>query len=180
MKKITFLFAAILLAQLIQAQTFTLKSKDVGGQATEKQVFNGFGCHGQNVSPQLYWENAPKETQSFAITIHDKDAPTGSGWWHWVVFDIPKNITELASDAGNPNNSLLPLNAIQSVTDFGKIGYGGPCPPENHGQHAYTVTIYALKTAKLGLDKNANPALVGFYLNSNTLQKASLVFYYQR
>jgi Raf kinase inhibitor-like YbhB/YbcL family protein len=165
---------------LASAQTFTLKSKDVGGQATMKQVFNGFGCTGENVSPQLSWENAPKDAKSFAVTIHDPDAPTGSGWWHWLMFDIPASITELVSDAGNTGKNLAPAGTVQSMTDFGKGGYGGPCPPEGHGFHAYVVTVHALKTEKLGLDKNANPALVGFMLNQQTIAKASLVFYHKR
>jgi len=161
-------------------QTFTLKSSDVGGQATANQVFSGMGCTGGNQSPQLSWENAPEGTKSFAINMYDPDAPTGSGFWHWVVFDIPATSKELKTNAGNPEKNLLPAGAIQSLTDFGKAGYGGPCPPEGHGFHQYIVTVYALKTDKLGLDKNTNPAMVGFYLHAQTIQKASLVFYYKR
>jgi len=165
---------------ILTAQTFTLKSNELGGQATDKQVLNGFGCTGKNTSPQLFWENAPKDTKSLAVTIYDENAPTGSGWWHWLIFDIPSTITELKPGAGNINLKLAPANSIQSVTDFKSSGYGGPCPPEGHGPHKYTVTVYALKTEKLGLDANANPALVGFMLNQNLIQKASLVFYYTR
>jgi len=161
-------------------QTFTLKSSDVSGQATANQVFSGMGCTGGNQSPQLSWENAPEGTKSFAINMYDPDAPTGSGFWHWVVFDIPATSKELKTNAGNPEKNLLPAGAIQSLTDFGKAGYGGPCPPEGHGFHQYIVTVYALKTDKLGLDKNTNPAMVGFYLHAQTIQKASLVFYYKR
>lgn len=179
MKKIVFLLTAIASFSL-HAQNFTLKSNDLGGQATMKQVFNGFGCTGENLSPQLFWENAPKDTKSFAITIHDENAPTGSGWWHWLVFDIPTSTKELKTGAGDLAKNLMPAGAIQSITDFGKAGYGGPCPPEGHGFHKYTITVYALKTDKLGLDKNANPALVGYYLNGNTIEKASIVMYYKR
>jgi Raf kinase inhibitor-like YbhB/YbcL family protein len=164
----------------LNAQTFTLKSNDIDGQATMKQVFDGFGCTGSNLSPQLYWENAPKETKSFAVTIHDQDAPTGSGWWHWVIFDISNMVSELKTGAGNLTKNSAPTESIQSMTDFGKPGYGGPCPPEGHGYHKYTVTVYALKTEKLGLDKNANPALVGYYLSGNVIEKSSIVFYYKR
>ncbi len=175
------LLALLLFASITaNAQTFTLKSNELGGQATMKQVFNGFGCTGENKSPALYWENAPKETKSFAITIHDENAPTGSGWWHWVIFDIDKKSAELKSDAGDINKQIAPANSIQSKTDFGVPGYGGPCPPEGHGFHKYTITIYALKTDKLGLDSNTNPALVGFYLGQTSIEKASLVFYYKR
>ena len=88
-------------------QTFTLTSKDVGGQATMQQVFNEFGCTGANLSPELSWSNAPAGTKSFAITMYDPDAPTGSGWWHWTVFDIPVGTSSLASGAGDVNLSLI-------------------------------------------------------------------------
>lgn len=162
------------------AQTFTLKSSDVGGQATMQQAFNGFGCTGKNISPQLSWENVPVGTKSFAITMYDPDAPTGSGWWHWLMFDIPINVTSLSSNAGNVLSHLAPVGSIQSITDFGAAGYGGPCPPEGHGFHQYVITVYALTTEKLGLDKNANPALVGYNINATLLGKASLVMYYKR
>lgn len=176
-----FLMIALLaLTAQSYAQTFTLKSKNLGGQATSQQVFNGFGCTGDNVSPQLYWENAPEGTKSFAITIYDKDAPTGSGWWHWLVFNLDKNTTELKEGAGSTKPKLFPKNAIQSLTDFGKPGYGGPCPPEGDGIHSYEVTVYALNTDKLDLEATANPALVGFMINAHTIEKASLVFYFKR
>lgn len=176
MKKI-FLIALIALAALtVKAQTFTLKSADIGGQATNKQMFNSFGCHGDNVSPQLSWANVPEGTKSFAVTMYDKDAPTGSGFWHWVVFNIPASATELKSDAGNVTKGLTPQGAIQSATDFGVPGYGGPCPPPG-APHEYLITVYALKVDKLNLDKTATPALVGFTLSQNTILKASIVMY---
>ena len=162
------------------AQTFTLKSSDVGGQATLSEVFNGFGCTGKNVSPQLSWENAPEGTKSYAITMYDADAPTGSGWWHWLIFNIPSNTKELKANAGNTESKIAPEASIQSITDYGSYGYGGPCPPKGHGYHQYIITVYALKTDNLGLDKNANPALVGFNLGANALAKASIVLYYKR
>ncbi|MBS1666901.1 MAG: YbhB/YbcL family Raf kinase inhibitor-like protein [Bacteroidetes bacterium] len=179
-KKLFFSFILSITVMILNAQTFTLRSKDIGGQATDKQVYNGFGCTGENLSPELNWENPPAGTKSFAITMYDPDAPTGSGFWHWVVFDIPANISELKTGAGNIQKGLMPAGAIQSNTDFGQPGYGGPCPPQGHGFHQYLITIYALKTDKLGLDKNATPAFVGFNLFSNTLAKASLVMYYKR
>jgi len=162
------------------AQTFTLRSRDLGGQATVTQVFNGFGCDGGNHSPQLSWENPPKGTKSFAVTIFDEDAPTGSGWWHWLVFDIPATVNTLEADAGNVTAGLAPRGSIQSTTDFGAAGYGGPCPPEGDKPHRYVVTVYALKTEKLGVDARANPATVGFMLGQNVIEKASLIFYYKR
>jgi len=181
MKRTSLVFFIFLLAGIVcEAQTFTLKSKDIGGQATDKQVFKGFGCTGENISPELYWENVPAGTKSFAVTMYDRDAPTGSGFWHWIVFDIPDNITELKSNAGDLSKNLAPAGAIQSKTDFGQAGYGGPCPPEGHGFHEYIITVYALKTDKLGLDQNASGAFVGFNLYANTIAKASLVMYYKR
>lgn len=179
MKRII-LIAAIFASITANAQTFTLKSYELGGQATNKQVLNGFGCNGENKSPQLFWENAPSGTKSFAVTIFDEDAPTGSGWWHWLIFDIPASIKELISDAGNIKLKNAPTGAIQSITDFKTYGYGGVCPPENSKAHRYVVTVYALKTDKLGLDQNANPAMVGFMLEQNVIEKASLIFYYKR
>jgi Raf kinase inhibitor-like YbhB/YbcL family protein len=112
--------------------------------------------------------------------MYDPDAPTGSGWWHWLVFDIPANINELVANAGNVSLNLAPKGSIQSITDYGAVGYGGPCPPEGHGLHQYIITVYALKTDSLGLTKDTNAAVVGYYLWNNTLAKASIVAYYQR
>ena len=181
MKRLTFIFIGLcfFMNQSI-AQTFTLSSKSVGGQATIKEVANSFGCSGENVSPQLIWTNAPEGTKSFAVTMYDPDAPSGSGWWHWLVFDILANVSELKAGAGDVEKNIAPKGCIQSITDMGQPGYGGPCPPEGHGYHKYEITVFALKTDKLGLDKNANPALVGFYLNMNLIAKATLVFYYKR
>lgn len=182
MKNVISILAMVVIctATAFGQKTFTLTSTDLGGEATKVQEFNGFGCTGENQSPQLSWKNAPEGTKSFAITMYDPDAPTGSGFWHWVVFDIPANITELVTNAGNTKLNLAPKGAIQSKTDYGTNGYGGPCPPEGHGLHQYIITIYALKTEKLGLDQNINPAIAGFYLWNNTLAKASIVAYYKR
>lgn len=182
MKKIVWISMVVALSvtPLLAQKTFTLSSKDLGGQATKTEEFNGFGCTGKNQSPQLSWANAPEGTQSFAITMYDPDAPTGSGWWHWVVFDIPANIQELVSNAGNITLNLAPKGAVQSVTNYGVPGFGGPCPPEGHGLHRYIITVHALKVGKLGLDATTNPAIVGYYLWNNTLAKASIVAYYQR
>lgn len=165
---------------LFGQNTFTLSSTSLGGQATVQEEFNGFGCTGENKSPQLSWANAPEGTQSFAITMYDPDAPTGSGWWHWIVFDIPSNVNDLVANAGNLELNLAPKGSIQSITDYGAKGYGGPCPPEGHGLHQYVITVYALKTNTLGLDENTNAAVVGYYLWNNTLAKASIVAYYER
>ena len=174
MKKVLLSLACC--ASFMFADNFTLKSSELKGQLTNKQVFSGFGCTGENISPELSWENAPKNTKSFAITVYDPDAPTGSGWWHWVVFDILKNKTNLSSGFGNIDSK----DAIQSVTDYGKSGFGGACPPLGDKPRRYIFTVHALDVETLGLDKNATPALVGFMLNSHTLAKSSLISYYGR
>ena len=181
--KTTTLLTGILLtisSTLFSQNTFTLSSNTLGGEATKIEEFNGFGCTGKNESPQLSWKNAPEGTKSFAITMYDPDAPTGSGWWHCVVFDIPTSTTDLVSNAGDIKLNLTPEGTIQSITNYGAQGYGGPCPPQGHGLHQYIITVYALKTDTLGLDKNTNPAIVGYYLWNNTLAKASIVSYYKR
>lgn len=182
MKKINLTLFCLLFTTctLFAQKTFTLSSNDLDGQATKTEEFNGFGCTGKNQSPQLSWTNTPEGTKSYAITVYDPDAPTGSGWWHWIVFDIPSNINELVTNAGNTILNLAPKGAVQSITDYGVGGYGGPCPPENHGLHQYIITVHALKIDKIGLDANANPAIVGYNLWANTIAKASIVMYYQR
>jgi Raf kinase inhibitor-like YbhB/YbcL family protein len=176
-RMMSFLLLAVLAGGTLSAQTFTLRSNELGGQTTNRQLGNVFGCKGENISPELHWDNAPAGTQSFAVTMYDKDAPSGSGFWHWVIYNIPADITELPSDAGNLARNLAPAGSIQGNNDASTPGYLGPCPPPGP-IHEYLITVYALKT-KLSLDKNASPALTGFYLNANTIEKASLVMYAQ-
>ncbi|RJP90140.1 MAG: YbhB/YbcL family Raf kinase inhibitor-like protein [Desulfobacteraceae bacterium] len=167
-------------AGLAFADGFTLKSNDISGQLSENQVFNGFGCSGKNISPHLMWENAPKEAKSFAVTVYDPDAPTGSGWWHWLIFDIPANVHSLAAGAGNPEKNLAPKGSIQSATDFKTTGFGGACPPVGDRPHRYIFTVYALNVEKLSLDASTPPAMVGFFLNQNAIVKASIIAYLGR
>ncbi|MEW6544382.1 MAG: YbhB/YbcL family Raf kinase inhibitor-like protein [Nitrospirota bacterium] len=155
----------------------TVKDQGVIGN---EHVYNGFGCSGRNVSPELRWERAPKEAKSFAVTVYDPDAPTGSGWWHWVVFNIPPNVTLLPAGAGKPDGGGSPPGSIQSMTDFGQPGYGGPCPPAGDKPHRYVFTVYALKVDRLPLEKEASGAMVAFYLNQNALGKASFTAKYGR
>ncbi len=162
------------------AQGFTLKSADISGQLSQNQVLFGFGCTGKNISPELNWQNAPAETKSFAVTVYDPDAPTGSGWWHWVIFDIPSNTTNLKAGAGNLKNNLSPVGSIQSITDFGSTGYGGACPPSGDKAHRYIFTVYALDIEKLGVNEKSSPAMVGFFLNQHTIAKSSVIAYYSR
>lgn len=164
------------------AENFSVRSTDLpkAGMIANEQVFNSFGCQGGNLSPALTWSGAPKDTKSYAVTVYDPDAPTGSGWWHWVVFNIPSNITSLPKNAGDPAAGLMPAGAIQSRTDFGKPGYGGPCPPKGDKPHRYRFTVHALKVAKLPLQDDAPAAMVGFYLYQNTIDKAVLKANYGR
>lgn len=161
----------------MEKKNFTLKSKTLRGQGVKKMMFNGMNCTGDNVSPQMEWEDAPEGTKSFAVTLYDPKAPTLGGWYHWVAFNIPADVTALEEGAGDPNKRLMPETAVQSRTDFGTDGYGGPCPPENDPVHPYYLTVYALDVEELGLDREASPALVSFNLEQHTLQKATLVFY---
>ena len=138
----------------------------------------GFGCAGGNQSPHLAWGEPPAGTESFALTCFDPDAPTGSGFWHWVVVNIPKDVRELALGAGSGGD--LPAGALQVRTDFGAPGYGGPCPPEGDHPHRYLFTIHAVSMAELPVTADTAAAVVGFYLNFNTLAKASLMGLYKR
>lgn len=164
------------------AGPFQLESPDLqrGGRIPETHVLNTFGCTGQNVSPALQWSNAPEGTKSFAVTVYDPDAPTGSGWWHWVVFNLPASATSLPQGAGIPKGEQLPAGAIQGRTDFGQPGYGGPCPPEGDKPHRYQFTVHALSTEKLPLDENASAAMVGFYIHNHSLGKAVLTAQFGR
>ncbi|SDF41355.1 hypothetical protein SAMN05216464_117109 [Mucilaginibacter pineti] len=180
MKALTTFLLALIVCISAKAQSFTLKSADLGGQFSNEFASNSFGCSGDNKSPQLEWDNAPAGTKSFAVTIYDPQAPTGSGWWHWVIFDIPANIHELKQGAGDPLAKLAPAGSIQGLTDFGVPGYGGPCPPVNDAAHGYVITVYALKTAKLGIDNKASAAMAGFMFSNNIIAKASLLVYYKR
>jgi len=153
---------------------FTLSSPDItdGSTIQAAQVFTG--CNGQNTSPELRWSNPPSGTQSFAVTMYDPDAPTGSGFWHWAVFNIPASATSLPKNAGAVGNGVAPAGVVQGYTDFGANGYGGPCPPPGDPAHHYTITVYALKVADLGLDQTAPGALVSFAARQNSLGSASL------
>jgi Raf kinase inhibitor-like YbhB/YbcL family protein len=163
------------------AGKFLLKSADVkpGATLTEQQVFSGFGCSGANVSPQLSWAGAPAGAKSFVVTVYDPDAPTGSGWWHWVVYNIPAGATELAPGAGS-GKAPLPEGAAQGRTDFGAPGFGGACPPPGDKPHRYIFTVFALKVEKLEVPADASPALIGFMTHANKLGSASFTAHYGR
>ena len=163
-------------------EKFIINSPEIEhkGRIQDAQVFSGFGCTGKNQSPSLIWKNPPKGTKSFALFLYDPDAPTGSGWWHWVVYNIPAKVLLLPTDAGREDGSLLPAGAVHGRTDFGGIGYGGPCPREKDKAHRYIFTLHALKTEKLLLPTYASAAMIGFMVNQNTIAKTSFMGYYSR
>src|SRR5690349_12437302 len=148
MKQIAALMLGSLVASAASAAGFTLSSADIAPNATltQNQVFNGFGCSGKNISPALSWSGAPAGTQSYALTVYDPDAPTGSGWWHWVVINIPPNVTELPANAGAEGGANLPKGASNVRIDYGVAAWGGVCPPEGDKPHRYIFTVHALKT----------------------------------
>lgn len=154
-----------------QSYAFELMSEDIkeGQQLSKTFRYNGFGCSGENRSPQLSWSNAPEGTKSFAITMYDPDAPSGSGWWHWSVVNIPAHVTTLEQGM-----DLSKIGAHEIKTDFGSAGFGGACPPEKQGMHRYQFIVWALPEESLMFDDNASAALVGFTLNNIALGKATL------
>ena len=139
----------------------------------------GFGCAGGNKSPHLRWSGAPDGTKSFAITCYDPDAPTGSGFWHWLIVNIPANVTELAAGAGS-SGGKLPPGALQTRTDCGKPGYAGPCPPEGDHPHRYVFTVFAVGSEKIDVGSDTSAAVVGFNLHFATLAKAAIMGLYKR
>jgi Raf kinase inhibitor-like YbhB/YbcL family protein len=164
----------------VEAAAFTLTSAAFKNNAAipPKYSFNMMGCTGENVSPPLEWKNPPAGTKSFALMAHDPDAPTGSGWWHWVVYNIPADATSLPEGAGGGTG--LPKGASQGNTDFGKPGWGGPCPPPGSGKHHYNFTLFALKVDKIEVPPGASPAMVGFNAIANAIGKAKLTGLFTR
>ena len=177
MSKKWFISLLLLLSTNVMAEGFTLSSTDVQGQIANEQVFNSFGCSGKNISPQLSWKNAPAGVKSFAITAYDPDAPTGSGWWHWVVFNLPVSVDSVKTGA---SNKAMPAGTIESMTSYGSTGFGGACPPKGDKAHRYIFTVFALNTEKIEQTSDARPELIGFFLNSHAIAKASIMAYYGR
>ncbi|MEM7806101.1 MAG: YbhB/YbcL family Raf kinase inhibitor-like protein [Pseudomonadota bacterium] len=156
------------------ADSFTLTSSAIAeGQALDAaQVFEGFGCTGGNAAPDLVWSGAPEGTKSFAVTVYDPDAPTGSGWWHWFAFNIPADVTALKA------GGAMPEGAIELKNDYGMVGFGGACPPPGE-VHRYQFTVYALGTV-LEIDGNVSNALAGYMVKANSLASATITAVYTR
>lgn len=167
------------LGALAEPAKFTLTSTDIsaGKHMKKAQEFNGFGCTGDDLSPQLSWSGAPAGTVAYAITAYDPDAPTGSGWWHWQLINIPADVTSLAAGAGKADKA--PKGSQHIENDYGVAGFGGACPPQGHGVHHYKFTVHAL-SKKLELPANASGALTGYMINANSLGSASIEALYKR
>jgi len=160
---------------------FDISSSSIGAdhKIPLKYTANIFGCTGQGISPAVVWKSPPAGTKSFALTVYDPDAPTGSGFWHWLVFNIPASVTALAEGAGG-DVKTLPPGAAMARNDVGGSNYLGPCPPVGDKAHRYIFTVYALKTDKLDADAMTSGALLGFMIHSATLGKASVTYTYGR
>jgi Raf kinase inhibitor-like YbhB/YbcL family protein len=160
----------------------SLTSDDIseGGRLRDAHLADTMGMTGENLSPQLRWSGEPAETESFAVTCFDPDAPTGSGFWHWVVFDIPAPVHELPRGAGSRSVNGLPEGAKHARNDAGITAYMGAAPPSGHGEHRYVFAVHALGIPTLGLDETASPAYVGFTLTFNTVARGLLTAVYGR
>jgi Raf kinase inhibitor-like YbhB/YbcL family protein len=159
---------------------FTLSSPDIAPDSMITLPFVYDGCGGDNLSPALQWRGAPPFTQGYALTVYDPDAPSGSGWWHWQLLDLPASTSKLPRDAGAASGRNLPIGARQGPNDYSQQGYGGPCPPPGDPPHRYVFTLFALKVPRLELPPVASCALVGFNLNALALARTSFTARYGR
>ncbi len=159
-----------------QAADFTITSNSFknGETLPNAHVYNHFGCTGGDISPQLKWQGAPKDTKSFALIAHDPDAPRPEGWYHWIVINIPANINSLKE--GQQINYPM----IQMKNDFGRLKYGGACPPKGHGVHHYNFTIYALDIAALLPSPNTTPVSMARQIKNKAIGSATITAVYER
>lgn len=154
---------------------FTLTSPDfkAGEVLKPEYSYNGFGCTGKNLAPVLNWDHAPEASKYFALTVYDPDASTGSGWWHWLVVNIPKEAKSL--DAAK-----LPEGAVTVQNDYGATSYGGPCPPVGDKSHRYIFTLYALKDKIAVGDAHVPAAQIGYQINQLKIAQTEIIGYYGR
>ena len=179
--KLTALCVAMTAMAVARADTMTVQSNDIGhGDFMAKtQEFKGFGCTGGNLSPHLSWSGAPEGTEAFAVFAYDPDAPTGSGWWHWQLVNIPADVTELEAGVGTADGEDLPEGSVQTRNDYGVAAFGGACPPEGDGAHRYQFTVFAL-SQKLEIPEGASAALTGYMVNAYALDSATIEALYKR
>jgi len=176
-----FLLAGLMALCFVPAAwSFELSSSDVvqGQRLSRAQVYRGYGCNGGNLSPALSWKDIPAGTRSFAVTVFDPDAPTGKGWWHWLIFDIPVTVDSLPAGVGV--NAPLPTGARQGRNDFGEHAYGGACPPVGNGSHRYVFTVYALKVGRLDVGTDASPEQIDAAVHEHSLGSAKITALYSR
>jgi Raf kinase inhibitor-like YbhB/YbcL family protein len=162
---------------LPEVPTFTLESPDFfPGDALPQWARSGIaGAGGEDKSPTLRWSGAPEETKSFALSVYDPDAPTGSGFWHWAVYNIPGDVSTLPADAGNPDADLLPTSAITLPNEFRLERFLGAAPPSGHGEHRYVFTVSALDISELSIPAGSTPAVLGFTLRDHLLARAQVI-----
>ncbi|MEV0583845.1 YbhB/YbcL family Raf kinase inhibitor-like protein [Nonomuraea sp. NPDC050310] len=154
----------------------TVSSDDVrdGERVPEAHVFNDWGMSGGNLSPHLRWSGAPEGTRSFAVTVYDPDAPTQGGFWHWLLWDLPADTTELPTGYGTADAKP----GVQGRNDFGTAAYGGSAPPPGY-PHRYIVAVHALGVESLGLSPDTPANVVGFNIVANTLARGYIVPVYE-
>ncbi|TDD42409.1 YbhB/YbcL family Raf kinase inhibitor-like protein [Nonomuraea terrae] len=162
-------------ARLPEAAVFTVTSTTVtdGAPLPLEQMSAGVPG-GKDVSPHLSWSGAPEGTKSYAVTVYDPDAPTGSGFWHWAVADIPATVTELPEGAGDDAGSGLPEGSFQLPNDVRVARFIGAAPPAGHGPHRYFIVVHALDVEHIGVPAEATPAYLGFTMSGHILARAVL------
>lgn len=161
--------------------TMSIASNDIkhGEFMAKKHEANVFGGNGDNISPHLSWSGAPEGTKAYAVFCFDPDAPTGSGFWHWQLINIPANVSELPTNAGSTDSANIPKGSFQKTNDYGFVGFGGACPPEGHIAHRYQFTVFALSDM-INIDQDASSAVAGFMVNANALASVTLEALYKR
>lgn len=168
-------------AKLPPVPSFEVTSSDVqnGEKLAMPYVSGIFGAGGNDISPQLAWRGFPAGTKSFAVTVYDPEAPSGSGFWHWAVMNIPASVTELLRGAGEESGTNIPRGAVQLRNDGGLKRYIGAAPPAGTGKHNYYMVVHAVDVPSLDVSPEASPALLGFTLFTHTLGRGMIVPWYE-